>query len=148
MEASAPPRYAASPFHAVTNFREYLWFVGGTIVRPGLSALIVDPDQPSRDALRQILNDIDVGVLEADTIDQARALMKRGAHLAIIEVNLPAKPGDVLATEMDKAGITPVLTSASTYGLARAKRTDFLVLRKPFTPKEELRAIVLALPTS
>jgi DNA-binding response OmpR family regulator len=121
---------------------------GGPSPLPRLCALIVDPDRQTRDGLRQILDSINVAVVEAETADQARTcLAANTVHIALVEVNLPGQAGDLLAGDLQNAGIAPVLMSATPYGLARARRTKFQILPKPFTVKQALRAIVLVLPT-
>jgi DNA-binding response OmpR family regulator len=110
-------------------------------------ALIADPDRQTRDALRRILNDLTIGVIEVETADQARrCLAVNTIHIALVEVGLPQYGGDRLARELRRAGLEPVLMSGTAFGLARARRTGFLVLRKPFTVVEAIRAIVLVLP--
>jgi DNA-binding NtrC family response regulator len=113
-----------------------------------LSALVVDSDGDTRDRLRHILRHMNVEVLEADAADEGRALAAgRTLHFALIEVNLPRSPGDVLAAELARSGVVPVLMSGSDYGIARARKTPFMLLEKPFATKEAIRAIVLALPS-
>jgi hypothetical protein len=72
--------------------------------------------------------------------------MTGAVDIAFIDIDLPGEAGDRPAAEVAEAGAAPVLMSASAPGLARARRTGFVVLRKPFTLKEALRATVLALP--
>jgi DNA-binding response OmpR family regulator len=110
--------------------------------------VIVDADRDTCAGLRQILRDIAIEALVTEAVEEARALAMRGVvDIALIDIDLPCKAGDRLAAEIAEAGVAPVLMSASAPGLARARRTGFVVLRKPFTVKEALRAIVLALPT-
>ena len=141
--SSKPPAANGSGAHEATSHRDD----GVGPPPPRLCALIVDPDRDTRDALRQLLGNINIAVLEAETADEARTcLAAHPVHIALIEVNLPGHAGDRLATELASAGIAPVLMCADPYGVARARRTMFEMLRKPFTVKQALRAIVLALP--
>src|SRR5690242_6550316 len=89
------------------------------------SVLIVDPDPNTRGALRSILTDINIRPLEAETVDQARALLAASTiHVAMVEVGLRHQAGDLLASDLDTAGIIPVLMSATAFGTARARRTN------------------------
>jgi DNA-binding NtrC family response regulator len=110
-------------------------------------ALIVDPDAQSRAFLRHLLTDIDLEVVEAESAAAARErLAAHTVHVAVVEVNLAKTPGDVLAGELARAGVTPILMSAGAYGIARARKTRFPLLRKPLAEKDVLREVVLALP--
>jgi DNA-binding response OmpR family regulator len=110
-------------------------------------ALVVAADRDTCAALQEILRDIAIEAFAAETVERARPLATRGVDIALIDMDLPGEAGDRFAAEVAEAGVVPVLMSAGAPGLGRAKRTGFLVLRKPFTLKEALRAIVLALPT-
>ena len=113
------------------------------------TVLVVDPDATAREFIRTILAYTSIGVLEAETIAQARAAISRQrVHVALVEVNLVQVPGDVLAEEMAQAGVAPILMTGTSYGLARAKKGRFPLLPKPLGLRRMLREIVLALPVS
>src|ERR1051326_853476 len=110
---------------------------------PGASALIVDSDVTARRFLRDLLTDIGIAVFEVETAAQAREVVSQNAvRLALIEVNLTPTPGDTLAKEIARVGVTPILMAATDYGIARARKTRFRLLRKPFSLKDALREIV------
>jgi two-component system KDP operon response regulator KdpE len=119
----------------------------GRGAKPRTSVLILDPDAEVRATLRIVLEAIRLHVLEAATAEEAQALLATNRiDVALLEVNLPQCPGDVLAAEMAKAGVVPLLMSGSAYGIARAQRTGLTFLRKPVTQKDVLKAVILSLP--
>jgi len=121
---------------------------GGRPPTPPRTVLILDPDHATRDFLVPILAAVRIDVLEAATAEEARTHLPRRPFAAFVEVNLPLMPGDVLAEELARAQIYTVLISASEYGVARARRSRFPLLRKPLTLLNALRHIVLAFPAS
>ena len=112
------------------------------------TVLIVDPDESTRHFVRDMLAKLEIATIEAETVEQTRAALVAGhsVHVALLEVNLPHVPGDVLAEEMVRAGVVPILMTVSDYGNVRGRRTQFPLLRKPFTVKDALREIIRALP--
>jgi DNA-binding NtrC family response regulator len=110
--------------------------------------LILDPDRATRDFLVPILAAVRIDVLEAATPEEARAHLPRRPFAAFVEVNLPLTPGDVIAEELARAKIYTVLMSSSDYGVARARRTRFPLLRKPLDLLEALRHVVFAFPNA
>jgi CheY-like chemotaxis protein len=115
---------------------------------PRVSVLLLDTDPQSRSFLRKALRDINAHVREAATAAEAREHFRAGGiDIAIVETNMPSEPGDVLGQEMAAAGVQVILTSGSEYGMARARQAKLPLLRKPYTLKDALRAIVLAWPT-
>jgi DNA-binding NtrC family response regulator len=121
---------------------------GGRSPTPRRTILILDPDRATRDFLVPILAAVHIDVLEAATPDEARTHMPRRPFAAFVEVNLPLTPGDVIAEELARARIYTVLMSASEYGVARARRSRFPLLRKPLALHDALRHVVLGLPAS
>jgi DNA-binding response OmpR family regulator len=109
--------------------------------------LVVDPDQAIRARIRDVLQHVGFQVLEADTERAARRLLNAVAvDLALIEMGLPGSAADAFAAEMAQHAVVPVLMSGTAGGIVRAQRSGFTFLRKPFTIKSLMRAVVLGLP--